>query len=218
MHVPLLCLAACDGQIRYCSSSSPDVLKKVIISQRRWLCDGMDSVCDPTFFVPVQSTEQKLYDVCVEGRDRLLDRLSRVQVCGYLYTGKHIGDIAETCDDSSSQVFVFNDSLVLVYKSSAVVLHRVSPYAVCTHADHQLHGSPNERDIFWMMLHEHVHHVAIIADPLRELRDAPTGLASCMCVLVALLRNGDSIQDLWQACRLWKLSSSLGIPFGVLFE
>lgn len=202
MHISLLCLATCDGQIRYCSSSSPDVLKKVIISQRRRLCDGVDSVCDPTFFVPVQSTEQKLYNMCVEGRDCLLDHVGRVQVCSYLYAGKHIGDIAETCDDSSSQLFVFDDSLVLVSKSSAVVLRGVSPYAVDTHADHQFHSSPNERDIFWMMLHEHVHHLAIIADPLRELRDAATGLASRMCVLVALLRNPDCIQNMLQTCGL----------------
>lgn len=60
-----------------------------------------------------------------------------------------------------------------------------------------------------MMLHEHVHHVAIITDPLRELRDTPTSLRIRVRVLIAILRNSDSIQDMLQVCCLKNLPSLL---------
>lgn len=57
MHISLLCLAARDGQICYLPSCSPNVLKKVIISQRRRLSDGVNGMYNSTLFVPVQSAE-----------------------------------------------------------------------------------------------------------------------------------------------------------------
>ena len=68
------------------------------------------------------------------------------------------------------------------------------------------------------MLHQHVHHVAIVADPLRELCDASTGLRIGVLVLVALLRRRDSVQDIVQACCLKNMSSLLWLSCGALFE
>ena len=102
MHISLLCLAAREGQIRYLSSCSPNVLEKVIISQRRRLCDRVNGMCDSALFVPVQSAEQKFYDMCIQHADRLLHRIGWVQVCSYFNSGECVSNIAETCNDSPS--------------------------------------------------------------------------------------------------------------------